>query len=64
MKVSKTLKQEISNAFAAYGEVLHGALLGAQVPSQFETLKSLPEQEIINKILILREFYNSLEEEN
>ena len=64
MKVSKQLKQEISNAFAAYGEVLHSALLGTKVPNQFEALKSLPEQEIINKILILREFYNSLDEEN
>lgn len=64
MKVSKELKQEIGNAFAAYGDILHGALLGTSIPSKFEALKLLSDQELKERIFLLREFYLSLEEEN
>ena len=64
MKVSKELKREIGNAFAAYGDILHGVLLGTSIPSKFEALKLLSEQELKERISLLREFYLSLEEEN
>lgn len=63
MKVSMELKKEIGNAIAAYGQVLHSIILGTEVPSKFESLKSCSEKELQNKILILKEFYNTLEEE-
>ena len=39
MNVSKELKQELSNAIAAYGKVLRKADLGVSTPG-FEDLKS------------------------
>lgn len=64
MKVSKELKKEIGNAFAAYGDILHSALLGTEVPMKFYRLTLLSDQELKERIILLREFYDSLEEEN
>lgn len=63
MKVSEELKKEIGNAFVAYGSILHSALLGLEVPSKFEKLKTLSEEALKSKASLLQDFYRSLEVE-
>ena len=36
MEVTKELKKELGNAIAAYGKILHSALLGTALPPEFE----------------------------
>ena len=60
MEVTKELKQELGNAIAAYGKILHAALLGAQVPAEFEGLTNCSDEELKHKMQILRDFYNQL----
>ena len=57
---SEELKIELGNAIAAYGKVLHSALLGTAVPSDFEKLKQCSEEELKHKMQILKDFYSQL----
>ena len=45
MNVSEELKQELSNAIAAYGKILRSAFIGASVPEGFEKLHNCSEEE-------------------
>ena len=60
MVVTEELKKELGNAIAAYGKILHSALLGTAVPSEFEKLKECSDEELKHKMQILREFYSKL----
>lgn len=60
MEVTEELKNELGNAIAAYGKILHAALLGAQVPAEFEGLTKCSDEELKHKMQILREFYAQL----
>ncbi len=61
MKISKELKDEIGNAFAAYGKILFDAYIGAKLPSDFDKLRFCSYEELDYKITILKEFYETLE---
>ena len=60
MNISEELRNELGNAIAAYGRILHSALLGTDVPHGFEKLKECTEEELSHKMQILREFYSQL----
>lgn len=60
MEVTKELKKELGNAIAAYGKILHSALLGTALPPEFEKLKECSEEELQHKMQILRDFYNQI----
>ena len=60
MNISEELKNELGNAIAAYGRILHSALLGTKVPVEFEKLKACSEEELKHKMQILKDFYNQL----
>lgn len=60
MTVTEELKKELGNAIAAYGKILHSALLGTAVPSEFEKLKQCSDEELRHKMQILRDFYNQI----
>ena len=60
MEITEELKKELGNAIAAYGKILHSALLGTSVPVEFEKLKECSDEELKHKMQILREFYSKL----
>ena len=60
MNISEELKNELGNAIAAYGKILHSALLGTTVPLEFEKLKECTDEELKHKMQILKEFYKQL----
>jgi hypothetical protein len=60
MEITEELKQELGNAIAAYGKILHSALLGTTVPPEFEKLKQCSDEELKHKMKILREFHAQL----
>ena len=60
MTITEELKKELGNAIAAYGKILHSALLGATVPLEFEKLKQCSDEELRHKMQILRDFYNQI----
>lgn len=59
MNVSEELKQELGNAIAAYGKILRKASLGVSTPG-FEELMKCSHSELVNKMQMLKEFYNQL----
>ena len=54
------LKKELSNAIAAYGQVLRKASLGISSPG-FEHLTKCSNLELTYKMEILKDFYNNFE---
>lgn len=60
MEVTEELRKEIGNAIAAYGKILHSALLGTSVPVEFEKLKECSEEDLKHRMKILKEFYTQL----
>ena len=60
MEVTKELKKELGNAIAAYGKILHSALLGTSLPPEFEKFKECSDEELQHKMQILRDFYNQI----
>lgn len=60
MEVTEELKKELGNAIAAYGKLLHSALLGTVVPVEFEKLKECSDEELKHKMKILKDFYKQL----
>ena len=60
MTTTEELKKELGNAIAAYGKILHSALLGTSIPLEFERLKDCSADELKHKMQILKEFYNQL----
>ena len=60
MAITEELKKELGNAIAAYGKILHSALLGTTVPLEFEKLKECTDEELKHKMQILKEFYKQL----
>ena len=60
MVISEELKKELGNAIAAYGDILWAVYLGTNVPEKFSELKNLPEEDLKNKMALLKEFYDSL----
>ena len=60
MEITEELKKELGNAIAAYGKILHSALLGTTVPLEFEKLKECTDEELKHKMQILKEFYKQL----
>ena len=60
MNITAELKKELGNAIAAYGKILHAALLGTQVPQEFDKLHNCSEEELKHKMQILKDFYNQL----
>ena len=60
MEITEELKKELGNAIAAYGKILHSALLGTTVPLEFEKLKGCTDEELKHKMQILKEFYKQL----
>ena len=60
MEVTEELKNELGNAIAAYGKILHSALLGTAVPPGFAKLRECTDEELKHKMQILREFYSQL----
>ena len=44
MVMNEELAQELKNAIAAYGLLLHAAILGTELPPKFEALKTLSEE--------------------
>jgi hypothetical protein len=59
MNISEELKKEIGNAVAAYGKILRKADLGVSTPG-FEELMKCSHSELVNKMQMLKEFYNQL----
>lgn len=59
MNITEEIKNELSNAIAAYGKVLRKATLGVSTPGFEELLKCTPG-ELTYKMQILKEFYNQL----
>lgn len=60
MEVTKELKKELGNAIAAYGKILHSALLGIALLPEFEKLKECSDEELQHKMQILKDFYNQI----
>ena len=60
MNITEELKKELGNAIAAYGKILHSALLGASVPVEFEKLKECSDEDLKHRMKILKEFYEQL----
>ena len=60
MEINEELAQELKNAIAAYGLLLHAAMLGTELPPKFEALRTLSSEELKYKAEILRNFYNQL----
>ena len=60
MVMNEELTQELKNAIAAYGLLLHAAILGTELPPKFEALRTLSEDELKHKAQMLREFYDNL----
>jgi hypothetical protein len=60
VNITEELKQELGNAIAAYGKILHSALLGAAVPRDFEKLQECSDEELKHKMKILKDFYKQL----
>ena len=60
MEINEELAQELKNAIAAYGLLLHAAMLGTELPPKFEALHTLSNEELKYKAEILRNFYNQL----
>ena len=60
MEITEELKKELGNAIAAYGKILHSAMLGTTVPLEFEKLKEYTDEELKHKMQILKEFYKQL----
>ena len=58
--MTEELAQELKNAIAAYGLLLHAAILGTELPSKFEALRTLSEEELKHKARLLRDFYDNL----
>ena len=58
--MTEELAQELKNAIAAYGLLLHAAMLGAELPPKFEALRTLSEEELKHKAQLLRDFYDNL----
>lgn len=61
MKVSEELKKEIGNAIAAYGHVLYGIYLGTPVHPSFQELTQCSDEELKQRMKMLRDFYEQLE---
>lgn len=59
MNVSEELKQELSNAIAAYGKILRKADLDISTPGFEELLTCLPSERA-HKMQLLKEFYKQL----
>ena len=60
MAITEELKKELGNAIAAYGKVLHSALLGTSIPVEFEKLKECSAEDLKHRMQILKEFYEQL----
>ena len=60
METTEELKNEIGNAIAAYGKILHSAMLGTTVPPEFEKLKQCSDEELRHKMQLLRDFYSQI----
>ena len=58
--MTEELAQELKNAIAAYGLLLHAAILGTELPPKFEALRTLSEEELRHKARLLRDFYDNL----
>ena len=58
--MTEELAQELKNAIAAYGLLLHAAILGTELPPKFEALRTLSEEELKHKARLLRDFYDNL----
>lgn len=58
--MTEELAQELKNAIAAYGLLLHAAMLGTELPPKFEALHTLSEEELKHKAQLLRDFYDNL----
>ena len=58
--MTEELAQELKNAIAAYGLLLHAAMLGTELPPKFEALRILSEEELKHKAQLLRDFYDNL----
>jgi hypothetical protein len=59
MNISEELKKEIGNAIAAYGKILRKADLGISTTG-FEELLKCSHSKLVNKMQILKDFYNQL----
>jgi hypothetical protein len=59
MSITEELKQELSNAIAAYGKILRKADLSISTPG-FEELLKCSHSELAYKMQMLREFYEQL----
>lgn len=44
VEATEELKRELGNAIAAYGKILHSALLSTALPPEFEKLKGCSEE--------------------
>lgn len=60
MEITEELKKELGNAIAAYGKILHAALLGTSIPVEFEKLRECSDEELKHKMKILKDFYKQL----
>ena len=60
MEITEELKKELGNAIAAYGKILHSALLGTTVPAEFEKLKECTAEDLKHRMQILKEFYEQV----
>lgn len=63
LEISKEEFDNFHNAVVAYTDVLSRSLLGCEVPSKFEKIQELSEDEIRAKIKLITEFYNRVKKE-
>lgn len=59
MEVTEELKTELGNAIAAYGQILTKAFLRISTP-KFEHLMKCTEEELRNKMQMLKDFHSQL----
>ena len=54
------MKEILAKAIKLYGDALWKIFLGIGIPEGFEDYENLSEQELKQKMQILKDFYNSL----
>ena len=57
----KLFAKAFNNAVAACGETYWSICMGCNVPSRFEPLKTVPEEELVARFKCLRDVYEQVE---
>ena len=58
----KLFAKAFNNAIAACGETYWSVCMGCEVPSKFEPLRNLPDEELVARFKCLHDVYEQVEE--